>query len=216
MTTGPAAADLLVTRDGAQIETQGPWTVKGKLVVFTTSAGTLTSVRLESVDLNASAEATAAQNAPPAPPPPPEPPRKPVLVLTDADVGHLNPATLRLADPAATGANSTPSSATSAKPGDRLQVVGWQEVSRSAQSDGVALTGTLANTSAEVVSNINLRVTLFDGDGETLADANARLTADTLPGGGKARFRVSFPGTLSYSEARFESSGIAEAAASIE
>lgn len=85
------AADILVTRDGQQIETEGPWTVKGRQVVFTTPEGRLTSIRLTEVDMEASELAT---NPPPPPPPAlgaeaekPKAPPKPVLVLTDENIG---------------------------------------------------------------------------------------------------------------------------------
>ena len=85
------AADILVTQDGQQIETEGPWTVKGRQVIFTTPEGRLTSIRLTEVDLEASELAT---NPPPPPPPVPgaEPdkpkaPPKPILVLTDDNIG---------------------------------------------------------------------------------------------------------------------------------
>lgn len=91
----PARADWLVTRDGKSIETKGAWTVSGKVVKFTSSAGVLSSLRVDEVDLDASRDETARRNAPSAPPPPPKPApaKKPVLVLTDADVGHVAPGT---------------------------------------------------------------------------------------------------------------------------
>ncbi len=52
------AADWLVTQEGARVETKGPWKVKGRTVVFTSSKGRLSSMRLAEVDLDASAAAT--------------------------------------------------------------------------------------------------------------------------------------------------------------
>ncbi len=49
--TSPAAADWLVTKDGARIETEGPWKTKGAMVVFTSAKGTLSSLRLDEIDL---------------------------------------------------------------------------------------------------------------------------------------------------------------------
>src|SRR5688572_4712455 len=54
----PGAADWLVTREGGRVETKGTWTVKGKLVVFHTADGKLSSMRLADVDLDASRRAT--------------------------------------------------------------------------------------------------------------------------------------------------------------
>ena len=69
----PATGDWLVTTDGSRIETDGPWTERGRTVVFE-SDGQLMSLRLADVDLEASraltAEAEAAKRRP-APPPPP-------------------------------------------------------------------------------------------------------------------------------------------------
>ena len=78
-------ADVLVTRDGERIETRGPWTVKGKQVVFTAANGTLQALRLDDVDLEASEEATHPPETPPPPPPPPVV-REPVLTITDDDI----------------------------------------------------------------------------------------------------------------------------------
>ena len=89
----PGRADWLLTRDGARIETRGPWTVKGKLVVFTLASGTLSSLRTTEVDLEASAQSTAEAQARAAAPPAAEKPAEkppPVLVLTDADVEHVD------------------------------------------------------------------------------------------------------------------------------
>ncbi len=55
----PATADWLVTSEGDTIETQGPWRVKGRMVVFTDAKGTLSSLRASSIDLEASEAVTA-------------------------------------------------------------------------------------------------------------------------------------------------------------
>ena len=85
-----AAADVLVTVKGVRIETAGPWEVKRNLVVFTTPAGVLSSVRLSEIDLEASEQAT---NAPPAEAAEEEaaeeedaPPPEPRFVLTNDDI----------------------------------------------------------------------------------------------------------------------------------
>ena len=58
----PAAdADRLVTRDGAVIETRGPWRVEGRLVIFRLPDGTLSSIRLVDADLEGSAELAGAE-----------------------------------------------------------------------------------------------------------------------------------------------------------
>jgi len=72
----PAHADWLVTHEGGQVETKGPWQTKGKLVVFTRADdGALASLRASEVDLDASAKLTAAAKVKAeAPPPPAAPP----------------------------------------------------------------------------------------------------------------------------------------------
>ncbi|MDX1630774.1 MAG: glutaredoxin domain-containing protein [Thermoanaerobaculia bacterium] len=53
-----APGDWLVTLDGARLETQGPWEIRGSRVVFTDVRGTLCSLSFETIDLTASREAT--------------------------------------------------------------------------------------------------------------------------------------------------------------
>lgn len=91
----PAAAisaDWLVTREGARVETRGTWEVRGKMVVFTRPNGTLSSMRLSEVDLDASQAATAAARRPTDVPSDEEAPQ-PVLVLTNDDVRRGEAAT---------------------------------------------------------------------------------------------------------------------------
>lgn len=59
LVAGDVGADILVTREGDRIETDGPWKVNGRQVVFTAANGRLSSMRLSQVDLEASEEATA-------------------------------------------------------------------------------------------------------------------------------------------------------------
>ncbi len=91
----PVAGDWLVLRDGTRLETEGPWEVKGRQVVFTRPGGGLAALRLADVDLESSAEATDVSQAEPAvadpataePPPPGKVRRRPsVLTLTDDDL----------------------------------------------------------------------------------------------------------------------------------
>lgn len=93
---GIARGDVLVTHEGERITTQGPWTVKGRQIVFTGVTGTLSAVRLSEIDLEASEIATREANAPP--PAPEEAPaapvrerRAPVLTITDADIPRGTP-----------------------------------------------------------------------------------------------------------------------------
>lgn len=90
-----AGAEVLVLKDGSHIETRGPATeVRGQLR-FTDTQGRLMSLRPDEVDV----EATRLANLPPAPPAPQveasETPVEPILVLTDADVSHVDPELIR-------------------------------------------------------------------------------------------------------------------------
>ncbi len=85
-------ADWLVTRAGERVETEGPWEVKGQMVVFTQPGGTLSSLRVSEVDLEASEEATAETARTAAPPEAPAPTlasarMKGTRVITTEDVG---------------------------------------------------------------------------------------------------------------------------------
>ena len=86
-----AAADWLVAKDGSRIETQGPWEVKGRLVVFTTAQGELASMRADDLDLGESRALTEAgpapATAPPAPPARAE--RSAALVITGVTSGAI-------------------------------------------------------------------------------------------------------------------------------
>lgn len=84
---GSLQADWLVMRDGARVETRGPWQVKGGQVIFTQPNGTLSTLRLRDVDVEASRALT---ERPPAPPPAPAAAetakKEPVMVITDREV----------------------------------------------------------------------------------------------------------------------------------
>ena len=84
-----AAADWLVTREGVAIETEGTWKVRGRVVIYTDTRSTLSSLRLDDIDLEASRTATANQAAPASArvqAPPADEAKKPVMVLTNADI----------------------------------------------------------------------------------------------------------------------------------
>jgi hypothetical protein len=84
---GGAHADWLVTQEGKQVQTKGPWEVRRNLVVFTLPNGTLSSMRLSEVDLEKSESLTAEAVRPPEAVEA-ETPKEPVLVLTTRDVGR--------------------------------------------------------------------------------------------------------------------------------
>lgn len=189
----PAAADWLVTRDGKRLETRGPWEVKGKQVVFTGTNGTLASLRVSEVDLEASRAATAAAGAPaPAPAKGAAERQKPVLVLTDADVGHVLPA-----QEAAAAAPAEEDSA------NKLAVASWSEINEPDSFD-VQIFGTLRNGAAEPATDIALTVRLLNAGGEVLGEQPALLGAKSLAAGASTNFRAAFPGIYSFASVAFD------------
>jgi hypothetical protein len=192
----PAAADWLVTREGARVETRGAWQVKGKLVVFHTPAGDLSSLRLSEVDLEASRRATqelelARREAAAARR---EPERKaPVFVLTDDKVRHAKPG----AAPAAPG-----------KPAPSLTVVSWDRAADPGDGHAV-ITGTVKNASAFEVSDVTVSIQLLGADGKPLVSGLATLTSTTLPPGQQSGFRAEFPSVTTYTSVKLDPSGVA-------
>ncbi len=199
----PAAfGDVLVLEDGARLETRGPWEVRGAVVVFTDQRGTLTSIRSEEVDLEASRAAT---EGPPAEPPAEEevPPRRPALVLTDQDV----PAAPR-APAAAAGSDAAEEGAEEADgepPG--LVVEEWEKIDPE-DLGGVVVRGTLANRGEHVMSELRLGVRVFDHEGELLDEGEAFLTHSVLEGRGATSFRIPFEGVYDFARVEFDISGL--------
>src|SRR5438270_56327 len=133
----PARADWLVTRDGGRVETQGPWQLKGKLVVFTRAGdGSLSSLRTADVDLGASAKVTADAKIQAAAPPPAEAPKKKLAVLTDASFPKAAP-------PAAAAEKTADPDKKAPAPSGPVVVGSWQ---RSEGDGGLVIEGTLHNT----------------------------------------------------------------------
>jgi hypothetical protein len=212
----PAGADWLVTRAGGRVETQGPWQVKGKLVVFKTPNGTLSSLRLADVDLavseNATAEAKAAEDekAKAAASEPAKPERKKsVRSLTDADFSRKPPpgADTEGAEGGADNKGGADGKAP-AKPGSaankgRVEVSSWSQARRT-EGDGIDLFGTLQNSGDEMATDIVVKVQLFNEAKESIGTAEAVLAMSSIPGGGTTSFRVPFSGVFAFTQAEFK------------
>ncbi|MEA2692376.1 MAG: hypothetical protein QOJ16_1763 [Acidobacteriota bacterium] len=211
----PAAADWLITREGARVETHGPWQVKGKVVVFTSADGTLSSLRVAQVDLDASKKATTDKqkmveediSTKPAEK------RKSVRSITDKDVTHP---TESAADGAAgappqDGKDAKDADAKGAKSDTKVNrgksspvVVGsWQKVERD-QKDGIELFGTLKNESSDIASQVVLAVTLLDEAGGVVGTTEAILTANAIEPGSATNFRAIFSGVYTFASAKFD------------
>ena len=206
----PGRADWLLTRDGARIETRGPWTVKGKLVVFTLASGTLSSLRTTEVDLEASAQSTAEAQARAAAPPAAEKPAEkppPVLVLTDADVEHVDDDGQPLAGEAGgSGAAEGGEASQKAPPGGGLAVVSWDQV-HDADRNVLEIYGVVRNGGRDMMANVTVEAAVYDQNGLLLTTGSTALTEAALEPGATANFRLAFPGLTAIAAARFEARG---------
>lgn len=179
---GSAAADLLVTREGATVETDGPWEVRGRMVVFTLPNGTLSSLRLSEVDLDKSQEATqhAAEQAA-APPPEEAPPeeREPVLVLTNDNVGRARPAPVAGEEATAEAASRT------------VRVVDWNLEALDGDP-AFQLTGRLRNDSSTAATGIRLYLTVWAPDKSRAVGVDPVLDKNSLDPAETADFHFAF------------------------
>lgn len=199
----PAAADWLVTRDGARIETKGAWRVDGKRVLFDLPNGTLSTIRVDEVDLDLSAVATAeARNAAAQPTPVAQPKREPVLRLTEKEhppVGQLP----EDEDGAAENGGAGDAAATE---GAALEVISWEKT-EIASGDGVEIFGTIRNNSPNMITSPSVMVAVYDADGGLLATNNGLVNSPQVAAGKTANFRVEFSGLTDFAAAKFDAQG---------
>ena len=194
-------ADWLVTREGARVETKGAWTVRGKLVVFTTPTDTLASIRLDEVDLDASRRATEAAVERAEKVAEPEAPkrRKPsVRVLTDADFKRPTPP----GEGEAAAGDEAPAPAGDVSSGG-LEVVSWERVAEPGE-EGVRLAGMVRNNSNEQMTDVEVYAQLYDEAGTLIARFAAELAAATLGPGESAQWTVVADGVQTFSSIRFQ------------
>lgn len=203
----PAAqADWLVTQEGARLETKGPWTVRGKLVVFTMPDGTLSSLRLEHVDLEASkrAEQEIRQDRERAAAPVEKPKRKSIVSLTDKDFAKAAPAVA--ASPEAEAlANADPAAAPAAGAGT-LEVVDWAR-SEDDGVRGIRLVGKVRNGTANQAAGVSVIAMLFDESGTMIGQVPAELDTNLLQAGESASFVVNSEDTFSFAGVKFQVRG---------
>lgn len=188
----PAAADWLVLRDGTRLETRGPWSEKGRLVVFTGKDGRLASLRADTIDLRASRLATAeavraaAEVAQPAAPTPAATPRA-VRRITNADIAPGRPLA---AGGEAAAVGETDAAGEAAAPSD-LQVRDTaQEMD---PIDGhLVVRGRLANTAQRTAAAVELVVHAYGPEGAPLAALPADLAVEALVPGASTPFEAHF------------------------
>jgi hypothetical protein len=192
----PAAADLLVTRDGVTIETRGPWQVEGRRVIFTLPNGTLSSIRTEEVDLDRSAletaraaEAAAAVAEEPAPVA-----AEPILRLTEDDLPKQEEG-----EPGE-GEETKPEGEAPKGP---LEVQSFEK-SPLANDDGVQLFGVVRNTSRNTLTAVTVTAVIYGDEGGMIANGDAQLNRTTIGPGETANFRVEFPGVPDFTSVKFE------------
>lgn len=195
----PARADWLVTNDGGKVETQGPWKVDGKRVIFTLKDGTLSSLRLTEVDLDASRQATsamveeaaaakasAATEAAPA--------KKPVRILTDKDFARLPAAAPKDDGDAKPAADPGPGP---------VKVVDWKQ-SHNQETRALEITGSVRNTGPDIAVAISVNVRLFNPRGEQFATQSASLNTRSLRAGQNTAFTAVFPDVIDFASAKID------------
>lgn len=206
----PAAADWLITRDGARLETRGPWKSQGKLVVFTTVEGNLASLRAEQLDLEASRRATEEAKLPP-----PatgeeggaQEERRAVVSITDADIAKIArpkpPAGEAAATPSPGGtapASTSPEAAAAAV--SPVNVVNWQQLDLNDRT-GVEVSGLLRNDSDDIATETAVTVSAFDEAGTQIANVEAVLVNSTIEPRGTTRFRAPLPRIFTFARVSF-------------
>ena len=199
----PAAGDWLVTRAGGRVETKGPWQVKGKLVVFTQTDGSLSSLRLTDVDLETSRKATTEATVQKEKTAAPEPPKKKLAVLTDQSFRKPSAASSDTAAPPEEGGAQPVPPQTSGP----VTVSTWKRVDLPG-SGGVQIQGTLHNTTDYLIVNPAVEVRFFDHAGDSIGNASAILSASTIQPTGTIDFRATLPDVFAFAEVRFEPQGL--------
>jgi hypothetical protein len=206
-------ADWIVTRQGERFEIQGAWQQKGRLLVFTLPNGTLSSIRADRVDLEASKRATEEAKKPPAGSPGApgaktegKAKRKAVIVLTDKDFKKpLPPA------PQTDVASSSPPSAPALPAKDAKEVPAavavesWDRVpAANSKADGIELTGVVRNTSQYYLTKVNVVANLFDDTGTMIAKVSATVDNPVLQPTESSRFHLVASGVFAFATIRWD------------
>lgn len=204
-------ADILVLRDGSTVVTKGTWEVRGASIVFTLPNGTLGSLRVRDVDLDASAVATAEAARPQATSAAetatPER-RAAVLTLTDDDIQRapqdvIDAAAARLTAPAGDPASEGEASPATPKGGVAVAVASWEE-SYSIDEGGVRISGSLRNNGDSLATGVSVSVRVYDEEGNILGESPARVGDAAIRAGGTTGFTAVFPGVGAVNDVKFE------------
>ena len=202
----PARADWLVTRDGGRVETKGAWKVEGKRVVFTLKDGTLSSLRLTEVDLDASRQTTTAMaeeaaaaaakagavtEAPPV--------KKSTRTFTDKDFARA-PALAAPKDDAKEGDATKPAPTSTAGP---VKVVDWKKA-QNQETHALEITGSVRNTGPDLALAVSVNIRLFNPRGEQIATVSAALDTRSLHPGQNTAFKAVFPDVVDFASAKID------------
>ncbi len=92
---------------------------------------------------------------------------------------------------------------------ERLQISQWEESSLSTGLAGTRITGVLANSSREIVTQIRVSVLLMDEAGRLIASDEAIVANGALRPEQDTTFRAEFPGVIGFDSVKFETQHVA-------
>jgi hypothetical protein len=212
LATGALRADVLVTRQGDQITTAGPWRVQGRMVVFTLPGGALSSMRADQVDLDRSAVATEraaqVQVAQAVRPVEPARPAEPVFRITDEDVTPAPPAPAEDEEAVEGSEDVVEDEAGNRGPASTgpLEVISWDQVDM-AEGDGLEIFGTIRNNGRSLVSAPAVTVMVYGERGGLLATSDGSVNQPAISPGNTANFRALLPGLVDFTAIKFDLRG---------
>jgi hypothetical protein len=177
-------------------------------VVFRLANGTLSSMHLSELDLEASERLTTSRSRPVQKPQKRTrtEPEKSKFIITDDDVKHVNPASARAEGDEGEPKISAPAAAREESEGEGVAVSQWDTVYDEA-IDGVVPSGTLENRDSRGHQELALAISLVSEGGVPAGRAHAALAKNALKGGESTTFRASFPGVPDFEKAEFGISG---------
>lgn len=198
VTGGEVWADRLVLKDGTELTTRGAWEVKGRLVVFQQSDGTLASIRASEVDFDRSTAATEEARTPP-PPPPPPPKKASVMSLTEKDLPPVGEGSEAAAAPGAPGSPGAAAPALVVLPSWRTVVA--------PDGQSTELLGVIRNDSRQAALGVQVVAILISSEGEILAEIEGASSERALQPGQSTSFRVGFENGQAYDRIEFRVNG---------
>ena len=205
----PASADWLVLHDGTRVETEGPWRVKGRQVVFTAPGGALSALRVADVDLDASDAATREAKGEESAGATSEsatvdsaPSRRPVRTITNDNLSRRpdDGESEALPDvlPDDEGDDSVeeaayPDSGSAPAAGvpEPVEIVSWNTRET---DDGLELSGSLRNAGDDFAVGIQLDISVAGFEDQPPVNTQAFLGSRALAPGARTSFRVVLDG----------------------